>query len=252
MRFLFILERHRNAVEAVVSELGVGDVEVVPVGKKERAITKELLERVAQTSTGITLCEIDRSYRKSLGELPFDQQIKSFRPDDQILREWLRPPPPADAPELILPSVSFEAACARAPRLILADGALESADEIAVHRYAFATKAADLLARHAADEDVGRMRDWGAVHGVHFAVNGQVEHSYHVPGQHKALTTEWHLSEGKKTTAEGAARIYFDTAEVAGVVHTVVLYVGPHPPSGTYKVTFNDAQWQAPSPAQLR
>lgn len=246
MRFLFILDRHSREVEAVINELGVSDVEIVPVGKTERSIPVPLLERVAQTQTGIGLCVIDRSYRRSLGNLDFGLQCKTFRAEDRNLRDWLLPPPPACVVATEAPSINFQRAAGAQPRLILADAALRSADEIAAHRWLFASKAAALLARYAGGEDLGRMRDWAHLHGVSFAANGPVEHSFRLSNQHAPTKTQWHLTEGNNTTPQAAARIYFGTGTVNGVEHTLIFYVGPHPPSGTYKPTFVGATWAAP------
>ena len=243
MRFLFILDRHARALDAVIQELGVSDIEIIAVSKRDRTIATPLLERLIKTQTAVGLCEIDRSYRKSLGNLTFSLCRKAFRSDDAILREWLKPPPPAPTAESPAPSASFLNASSIQPRLILADGALDRADEIPEHRWLFVSKSASLLARYAGGEAMGDMRNWEHLHGVDFAATGKVIHVYKLPGQHKATKTQWHLKQGDKTSAISAARIYFDSCSGNGEMHTIVFYVGPHPPDGQYEPKFSSAQW---------
>jgi hypothetical protein len=201
--------------------------------------------RVVQTQTDIALCEIDRSYRKSLGNLDFGIQSKVFRADDQNLRNWLLPPPPAIREVTPAPTLSFNKVCGENARLVLADRALERADEIAEHRWLFVSKAANLLARLSRGDDLGSMRDWTHLHGVPFAANGKVKYSFRLPNQRMWKTIEWHLKEGDHTTPESAARIYFCREAVGGIDHIIVFYVGPHPPSGTYDSSLSDIGWDA-------
>lgn len=62
---------------------------------------------------------------------------------------------------------------------------------------------------HVRSRDTGAMREWNARHGVEFALNGKVKYKWPAPSS-KQVASEWHLKEGDKTTAERAARVYFD------------------------------------------
>ena len=238
MRFLFVLASHVNAANDVLAALNIADVEVVSVGKRERAIPETLLKRITAANDGIVLCGIDRAYRTSIGALNFDLILKKFRTNDQQLNGWLSPPPPAPPPEAFRdPLSAFRDAANRQPRFRLANNALREANNISNHRWRFASLAASILERQASGESLGQRRDWGKLHGVAFAVSGKVEFVYQLPDGSRPKS-EWHLKEGDGTTAEAAARVYFTVADIEGLSHVLVAYVGPHPKDGRHEATF--------------
>lgn len=239
MRYLFVLERNKVDTEALISELGVADVRVIGVAKSEREVGQALLSDIVDNGVTIGFSGIERGYRRSFGALVFGFMSKDFRKNDVKLREWLAPPPPAPifCPES--PKKSFENIQATHPSVVFADGALDAADNLAVHRWSFVSRAAQLLADQAAGKKVGSPREWHQRYQVLYARNGNVIYKYDLPGNHGRKQTDWHLKEGDATTAEGAARVYFDLVEVFHRPYVLVFYVGPHPKDGTYHASFS-------------
>lgn len=138
------------------------------------------------------------------------------------------------------PSEAFRAAVQGSPDLILHPDALNDADQLVEHRWRFAEEGAKLLARYAASEELGPLREWKQKFAVDFAANGRVSFKYRwtCKGEYREGSTEWHLKEGDNTTKRSAARIYFARVEFEGGARIVVLYVGPHPEDGERTLVF--------------
>lgn len=241
MRLLFVYQDHAGPARQLLETLGVSDVKMFIVRKDARQPTDEELAFLrANPALPAAACEVNRKYRKSVSDLvDFCCEPKKFRIDDVQLRDWLVPRPVnIRAPSA--PSAAFAQAATDAPNLILHPDALLRADELAVHRWAFAERGARLLARYANAEDLGPMRDWKAAHGVDFAVNGRVIFKYAAHCGKDVLRgkAEWHLKEGDNTTPEGAARIYFYRIDCNSTTQVVVFYVGPHPADGHQQISF--------------
>jgi hypothetical protein len=136
------------------------------------------------------------------------------------------------------PSDAFRAAAERAPWLVIHPDALQLADELAEHRWQFATLGANLLADYALGKSLGPFRDLKRNHGIDFAANGRVAYGYEVVSGSEVQKgrTEWHLKEGDRTSRESAARIYFARVEFGSGVRVIVFYVGPHPEDGERSV----------------
>jgi hypothetical protein len=241
MRFLVVYQNFSKPAQEVVDRLGVEDVTVLIVRKDEREACDEVVDELkAHPNAPTALCHIHRKYKKSIASLVDIQceiKGKKFRPDDQVLMAWLRPPETVEE-SFDKPSTAMVAASASAEHLVIADGALEHADKVAQHRWRFASRSADILARYAGGESLGPLRNWKEQHGVEFATNGRVRYEYRVISKGKEVkgSTEWHLKEGDNTTRESAARIYFARVEVGGDEKVLVFYVGPHPSDGSYSV----------------
>ena len=239
MRFLVVYQDFSKPAQEVVDRLGVEDVTVLIVRKGERNASAEFLaELQAHPNAPTAVCQVVRKFRRSIEALvDIQYKPKNFRPDDQQLANWLLPPDTVDE-SFLAPAEALTKAIQKAKHLVAADRALEHADELAQHRWKFANRSADLLARYADGEDLGPLRNWKESHGVDFAANGRVSYEYVVTskGENAEGTTEWHLKEGDKTARESAGRIYFERVEVAGEVKVLVFYVGPHPDDGNYSV----------------
>ncbi len=243
MRYLFVLERNKVDTEALLSELGVADVRVIGVAKSDREVSQDLLSDIVNNGITVGFSGIERGYRRSFGALVFGFMTKDFRKNDAKLREWLAPPPPAPISCPDSPRKSFENIQATHPSVVFADGALDDADNLAGHRWSFANRAAQLLADQAAGKDVGPPREWHQRYQVHYARNGNVVYKYDLPGNQGRKQTDWHLKEGDGTSAEAAARVYFDFVEVFRKSYVLIFYVGPHPKDGTYYAKFSGFDW---------
>ena len=236
MRFLFVYQDFAGPAQALIRRMGVSDVTLVIVRKWETApndAERELLDRGDCAPAAI--CQVLRKYKRFVE--PFvkvEYEAKKFRSDDQQLEAWLRNEQAVAAPEYRAPSIVFRAHAESCTKFKLADTALNRADELDPCRWPFANKAADLLLRYVVKGDTGPMREWKVMHGVDFAPNGQVR--FECGGSICVSWTEWHLTEGNRTTAERAARIYFHCSEANGDRTVVVFYVGPHPEDGQHKV----------------
>ncbi len=240
MRFLFVYQDFTDAARKLLEQLAVNNVVLIIARKNADAPTKEeLAQLIANPAAGAALCQVNRKYAKSVtGIVKLEYQAKKFRADDQQLREWLVPAA-AVLLEPDAPSQAFLQVAGQAyPSLVIVSSVLEHADEIAKHRWAFATKSARFLAKYAAGEIVGSLRSSKVDYGVEFAANGRVAFRYVVRfGSHEhSGRSEWHLKEGDHTTRESAARVYFDRIEVAGRILIVVFYVGPHLDDGEHRV----------------
>ena len=242
MRFLFVHQDYGEQAERLVAELGVQDVQVIIARKGSFGPTEaETAQLRANTGAEAAACELIRKYRKTVSPyVQFTLEPKKFRIHDQVLREWLLP---TDVSPVTFdpPSIAFRKAAARTPELVLHPDALNSANDIANHRWRFASQSAEILERFAAGEALGAPQDWKAKYGVDFAPNGRVGFRYvSTCGEQSCRgKTEWHLKEGDNTSPEGAARIYFVRLEHSGGMRVVVFYVGPHPADGVRSITFN-------------
>lgn len=241
MRFLFVYQDYSKQALKLLEELQVLDVRVIIARKGAQAPTGDEIKLLeAHRGAEAAACEINRKYRKSAAAyVSFCCEPKKFRFEDQQLREWLVP-----RDRIVVqygkPSAAFQDAAQRQPALVLHPDALNFADDIDKHRWKFVTLGASLLARYAAGEQLGALRDWKPTHGVDFAANGRVAFKYKgtCEGESRNARTEWHLKEGDRTTCESAARIYFARVEFSSGARVVVFYVGPHPDDGDRSVCF--------------
>lgn len=210
---------------------------IVLKGKTEAS--EEFKEELrAHPCAPTAICSVNRKFKNSIKALvDIQYEAKKYRKDDQQLENWLLPLDNINE-ALLSPAEALNNAIRETQHLVAADGALRHADEIAKHRWKFANRSANLLARYAKDEDLGPLRNWKEDYGVDFAANGQVRYEYEVisKGEHVNGITEWHLKEGDNTTRKSAARIYFERVEIGREVKVVVFYVGPHPDDGEHSV----------------
>lgn len=241
MRFLFVYQDYAEQARRLLEDLEVRDVTLIIARKNANAPTVDEFRLLdANKGADAAGCEINRKYRKSAAAfVTFCCEPKKFRFQDQQLREWLVPEDRV-AVTCDKPSDAFRSAAGRTPLLVLHPDALNAADDLAKHRWQFATLGADLLARYALGESLGPLREWKPAYGIDFATNGRVVFKYKglCGSEARDGRTEWHLTEGNNTTREGAARIYFGRVEFASGARIVVFYVGPHPQDGERSVSF--------------
>lgn len=239
MRFLVVYQDFSRPAQDLVDRLGVEDVIVVIARKGEKQASAAVLAHLrAYPSAPTAVCQLARNFRKSIEPLvDIQYTAKKFRLNDQQLVSWLVPRN-IDQEEFVAPADALAEAVLKAKRLVAANGALDHANKLAKHRWKFANRSADLLARYAEGEDLGPLRDWKKRHGVDFAANGRVRYTYTVTSKGEDIrgTTEWHLKEGDKTSTKSAARIYFEFVTVAGEERVLLFYAGPHPKDGSYSV----------------
>lgn len=241
MRFLFVYQDFATQARNLVGELLVRDVQVVVARKGEvfpNAAEIEMLKK--HPGAEAAACQLNRKYRKNVEQyVSFTVAPKKFRFGDQVLREWLVPSD-QQADAVAAPSAAFREADRVSALLRLHSRALDRSDDLDPTRWSFAAAAANLLARLASGEDLGPLREWGERHGVAFAANGQVRYRWTLrhDGEFSDGVSEWHLKAGDKTTAERAARIYFQPVDVGGQKLVLVFYVGPHPQDGVDSLEF--------------
>lgn len=239
MRFLFVYQDFAKPAQDLITRLGIKDVQLIIARRGETAPNDAERETIdGGTRARAALCQVHRTYKKFIEDfVDLEYIAKQFREGDKQLEAWLLGPAAEQEHEYPLPSVIFMEHAKACSTFRLAKGALDAADQLDETRRPFAKKAADLLLRHVRSRDTGAMREWKAKHGVEFAPNGKVKYKWTAPSG-KQVASEWHLKEGDKTTAERAARVYFDCCEDDGEVEVVIFHVGPHPPDGEYEVHF--------------
>jgi hypothetical protein len=231
MRFLFVYQDYAHEARRLLDELSVSDVQIIVARRGESAPSEdEILILKKHPDAPAAACELNRKYRKAAEKyVNFTVEPKKFRFQDRVLRDWLAPPTAAPVAQVATPSQSFGGL--KSGALMLHPNALDRADELAKHRWAFAAKSAALLERFANnDSTLGPMSEWKENHGVAFAPNGAVSYACVFTCGHGDCRTvsPWHLKEGDKTTPEAAARIYFQRVESM----VLISYVGPHPDDG--------------------
>lgn len=243
MRFLFVFHRQEAPARALLQRLGVADVVLIVIKQNQIEPSPEEMEKlVGAGPTEAAACGVARKYRKTIPQnINLAVEPKEFRPDDKVLEQWLVPPP-STARSFQLPSIEFERAISGSNgRLVAIPKALVTANDLEALRHPFAGISATLLGRLATGEALGPMREWKATYQVDFAANGPVTYKYEIRygPERQVRATQWHLKAGDRTSAEGAARIYFDVLNFS-VLHVVIFHVGPHPKNGEYVVPFLD------------
>lgn len=239
MRFLFVFHRQEAPARALLQRLGVADVVLIVIKQNQIEPSPDEMEKLTRAGpTEGAACGVARKYRKTIPQnINLVVEPKEFRPDDKVLEQWLVPPP-STARNFELPSIEFERAISGSNgRLVATHKALATANDLEALRHPFAGISATLLGRLATGEDLGPMREWKSNHQVDFAANGPVSFKYEIRygSERQGRTSQWHLKAGDRTSAEGAARIYFDVLKFS-VIHVVVFHVGPHPISGEYVI----------------
>lgn len=234
MRFLFVYQDYAQKARKLVETLAVDDVSVIVVRKKEDYPSPEELALIGNGQPPAALCQVVRRYRRNIRDLVDIQfETSTFREEDRALRDWLRPTQ-GESPPIRCPSEAFSEALLDCDNFILATNALANADSIHERRWPFVNDACRLLRRHAQGESLGPFREWEAKYGVEFAANGRVTYRCVLPNRQHSKASAWHLKDGDNTSADDAARIYFDVLNISGTERVIVFYAGPHPADGPY------------------
>lgn len=244
MRFIFVYQDFADRLQTLLREHNIGDVHAIIVRKgffSPLPDEKKLLQQ--HTLPNAASCQVDRKYLKQIRDLVLLQyEAKKFRDDDKQLLAWLIP---KEETRIIHPSPSISFTSSTHRRMVLAAGALDRADELTQRRWAFIAEGVSLLRRLSDGEDLGPMREWKSRYGVDFAANGRVKFEYVISGQKGIVRkTEWHLKSGDNTDAADAARVYFCFQDYNNLKYVFVLYCGPHPEDGVYKVQIDSSTLQ--------
>lgn len=138
---------------------------------------------------------------------------------------------PGEALQVQAPSDYFRSLAANNTRLIITARSLESADDVAVHRYEFLRRAADALDQYARSGSGGRIDAFFASHGLDHAQSGGITatlklYKAGVVSSHECHT---HLKQGDNTTRIAAARVYYYAFTLEEKPYAALLYAGPHP-----------------------
>lgn len=163
--------------------------------------------------------------------------LATIRGGRDALVRLLAPQARPEAEVLLAPRAAFEAAAHAEPRLVLADGALDSADRLVDALHPFVNRAAGALREYAS---LGARAPAGlqlffAERGLDFAPSGGTGFTYLVLDSQGEIVSPQtqrlykHLKQGdRKNTPEECGRIYFDALK--GRQEVIVLRCGPHPP----------------------
>ncbi|WP_155282216.1 hypothetical protein [Ralstonia solanacearum] len=130
------------------------------------------------------------------------------------------------------PSEYFRLVAEANPQIIFATGVLATCDTVADHRYDFLRSAVDALVEFAMDGAGGRIDAFFRARGFDHAQTGGITTTLEVLDGTNTIhrgTSNTHLSQGRKTTPQGAARLYYQVFTHQGLTYVVVLYAGPHP-----------------------
>jgi hypothetical protein len=238
MRFLLVHRQEVSAARSLIDSLDVQEIEIV-IYNGEKQPSPDVLERFRGSQ--LALVGVRDKYRKALqrGCSTYSFSVSYFSSLSvaaATLRGWLAPVAEIAPENLPKPSKAFIKAAQEQPRLILAQGALDRADQLSLQRYTFANAAARALSDYAARAGtrLGDLSTFFPNPQFYYARNGQIRASYIINAdgnEVKRGSTEQHLKKGDATTQDNAARIYFDTVEFRTKVLVVILYCGPHPTS---------------------
>lgn len=132
------------------------------------------------------------------------------------------------------PSAHFLKTAEDNTRLLIAKGALDYCDAVAKHRWRFLTKAADAFASLLQEDGLAsdRLEVFFKKHGLTHAQSGGINAKLQIYKNGELVhqqTSNTHLKQGDHTTAEAAARIYYQCFSFEERFYIVILYAGPHP-----------------------
>jgi len=238
MRLLVVHRDQVSTARTLIDDLDADDVEII-VYSGEKVLGGDIQERLrANPGSELVLVGVRSKYHGLLQnecknyDCSIRHNLSSISGSTITLRQWLGAPSAAD--EILKPSEAFLKAAREQPRLIIAERALEYADQLTGLRFGFANNAASALADYAqrAGMHVGDLGSFFQDREVIYAVNGQVRVSYKIVVDGRVVSTrstEQHLKKGDNTQWQNAARVYFDAIEDRGTGLVVMLYCGPHP-----------------------
>ncbi|KVC62810.1 hypothetical protein WI73_24595 [Burkholderia ubonensis] len=138
------------------------------------------------------------------------------------------------------PSAYFQALAGRNRQIIIPEGSLDECDDVAPLRHKFLKRVADALEQYVTNGGSGGRIDafFGRV-GIEHAQTGGINASLRIYRGALCVhqqTTNTHLKQGDNTTRISAARVYYQSFSIGGVLYVAVLYAGPHPDADVSRV----------------
>jgi hypothetical protein len=132
-----------------------------------------------------------------------------------------------------LPSAYYLSLAARNKQILITEGALQSCDEVAPHRFSFMKKVADAFDQYVADGGSGgRIDAFFERKGLKHAQTGGINAKLQIHRGGTCIyddTSKSHLKQGDNTTRIAAARVYYQSFNIDARLYVAVLYAGPHP-----------------------
>jgi hypothetical protein len=172
--------------------------------------------------------ERPRQGENGWGKFPKTQLDKSFY--DSVVRSITQTLFPKTEQ---IPSEYYRDIASRNTQFLIAEGALQSCDEVAGHRYDFLISVADALHQYVINGGShGRIDAYFNELGLEHAQSGGINATLQVIEKGNCVhkhTTSTHLKKGDKTTRIAAARVYYHNFIHNGRLYIAVLYAGPHP-----------------------
>ncbi|MCE4364359.1 hypothetical protein [Xanthomonas hortorum] len=93
MRFLFVYVTQAGKARDLVKSLGVTDIEVIVVRKKEDYPNCEEINKIGKDQPSAAICQVVRAYKRNITSIVnIEFETNTFRVDDQRLKAWLSPP----------------------------------------------------------------------------------------------------------------------------------------------------------------
>lgn len=235
MRYLIVHTHELGAARTLIAALDPLDLTILSYAGSKRLDDETRAIFASDPNAEVCLIRVRKKFRKSLVSIGVTVEIQgeSVAAQEERIRAWLLPTvsEPVQAP--FHPSVAFMEAANSAERLVIANGALASADNLESLRHDFAANAATALADCAEQgHAAGGFQNFFSSRGLRFASSGSISVKvsvFRAGSLLRSARTEWHLKQGDATTPQAAARIYFyaDSAKDPPLIY--VLYCGPHP-----------------------
>lgn len=134
-------------------------------------------------------------------------------------------------PQAALPSEYFQEIARRNSRFLITQGALDSCDRVAAHRFSFMIKCADAFDQLLLTNPSGRAEEFFEKLGLEHAQSGGITTTLEIEIEGAVQRTEsnLHLKRGDNTTAISAARVYYQRLTIRGATFIALMYAGPHP-----------------------
>lgn len=142
----------------------------------------------------------------------------------------------------LAPSEYYRRIAARNGQIVIPDGALDSCDEVAQHRYKFLKAVADAFDLYASNGGSnGRIDAFFDALGLDHAQSGGINATLEVHRGGICVhrdTSNTHLKQGDNTTRIAAARVYYQNFILDNFLYVAVLYVGPHPDTDVTRAVY--------------
>lgn len=158
------------------------------------------------------------------------------KPDTTFLnnlheRLWQDLPVQAQVKDLSV-SEHFRSVIEKNKRILVSNSVFDSCDAVTPIRQAFLRAASDALEEVLSNGLSGRIDAFFRSRGLEHAQSGGVNATLTVMANghqvHRAVSNT-HLKKGDNTTADNAARLYYQLFKYNGCEYIAILYAGPHP-----------------------